>query len=91
MFADRKAKVERNSNEWQRCTRMLRFAWKPRYCSRLSIPAKDSLSAVWCKRTSNFDRKLRETNPWSSSSANVFLSRIAKAFAKSLNCGLMTY
>jgi len=46
MFADRRAKVERNSNEWQRCTRMLRFAWKPRYCSRLSIPAKDLPSAV---------------------------------------------
>lgn len=100
VLTDRRARAEHSSNELQRCIRMLRFAWKLQYCSRLSIPGKDLPSAAWCKRTSNFtstgSRRKVDTiiNLWSSSSANVFFgSRAAlkKAFAKPLDCELMTY
>lgn len=79
VLVDRRARVVRNSSELRRCIRMLRFVWKPRCCRRLSIPAKDLPSAVWCKRTSNFTstESCREPdttiNPRSSSSANGFL------------------
>lgn len=90
VLIDRRARVERSSNELRRCIRMLRFAWKPRYCNRLLIPGKDLPSAAWCKRTSNFtstgSRRKVDTiiNLRSNSSANIFFCCIKESVCETI-------